>query len=306
MSPTSESDVRTKDAGRSVSASLRQGIERDEFLVTAEVMPPRGPDAEKFLDQARMLSGRVHAINLTDCSRAVLRMSSLAAASLLIQEGIDPVYQLTCRDRNVLALQADLLGASGVGVTNVLALTGDGVRHGDHPDAKAVFDVESVGLLGIIDKLNNQESLSGRRINAPARLLPGAVVNPNYLPGRSHRKRYTKKVAAGAQFFQTQMLTNFEAFESFMEFARPLGARVLGGILIIKSLRNARFLNDKVPGINIGEDILRRFEEKDDPSTGATIAAEQVRRCMELCHGVHLMALGREDLILDVLDEAGI
>jgi len=233
-------------------------------------------------------------------------MSSLAASGILLREGIQPVYQLVCRDRNTLALQADLLGAAGLGVENVLALTGDGVRHGDHPDAKAVFEVESVGLLGIIRRLNDGRTLGGRKLNGPAGIFPGAVVNPNHLPGRSHRKRFAKKVDAGARFFQTQMLTDMVAFEDFMSFARPLGAHVLGGVLVIKSLRNAEFLNNKVPGIRIGDDILNRFEAHDDIETGVEIAAEQVRACYDLCSGVHVMALGREDIILDVIERAGI
>lgn len=285
---------------------LGEALEAGDFAVTAEIMPPRGPDAAHFASQVRLLRDRVHAINLTDCSRAVLRMSSLAAAAIVLREGSEPVFQLTCRDRNTLALQADLLGAAGIGVHNVLALTGDGVRHGDHPEAKAVFEVESVGLLNIIRRLNNAQSMTGRALNAPAELLAGAVVNPNHLPGRSHRKRYTKKVEAGARFFQTQMLTDLEAFADFMDFARPLGAAVLGGVLVIKSLKNARFLNEKVPGIKIGEDILARFEARDSIETGVEIAAEQVRACRELCEGVHIMALGREDVILDVLDLAGV
>jgi len=286
--------------------TLREALDSGDFVITAEVMPPKGPNLERFLKKAEMLRGRVHAINVTDCSRAILRMSSMAAATILIQHGFDSVYQLTCRDRNIMALQADLIGAHAMGIRNVLSLTGDSVRHGDHGHAKAVFDVESVGLLEVIQGLNERKNAVGKNLNEATEFLPGAVVNPNYLPGRSHRKRYRKKVEAGARFFQTQMLTNFEAFESFMDFARPLGAKVIGGILLIKSLQNARFLNEKVPGIRIGDDILERFEAHDDIETGIRIAAEQVRRCAELCDGVHLMALGREDLLPAVLDQAGL
>lgn len=292
--------------GRARRPGLADALEHGEFAVTAEIMPPRGPDAESFVDQVRLLVDRVHAINLTDCSRAVLRMSSLAACALVLREGGDPVLQMTCRDRNTLALQADLIGAAGIGVRSVLALTGDGVRHGDHPEARPVFEVESIGLLQIMRRLNQSQSATGRALNASTRLLPGAVVNPNPLPGRSHRKRFAKKVEAGARFFQTQMLTDLDAFADFMAFARPLGAAVLGGVLVIKSLKNARFLNEKVPGIKIGDDILERFAAHDHIDTGIEIAAEQVRACRELCEGVHIMALGREDVILDVLDRAGL
>jgi methylenetetrahydrofolate reductase (NADPH) len=289
----------------SPTSTLQKALDAGQFAVTAELMPPKGPDVEDFLAHAAALRGRVCAVNVTDCSRAILRMSSLAASALLIRHGVDAVFQLTCRDRNVLALQSDLLGAAALGVRNVLALTGDGIRHGDHPEAKAVFEVESLGLLRLIHDLNRSLSATGQALNAPAGLLPGAVVNPNYMPGTSHRKRYRKKVEGGAKFFQTQMLTSFDAFADFMEFARPLGAKVIGGVLLIKSLKNALFLNNKVPGIHIGEDILRRFEARDGLDTGLDIAAEQVRRCADLCDGVHLMVLGREDLIPEILDRAG-
>ncbi|OIP28898.1 MAG: hypothetical protein AUK47_28825 [Deltaproteobacteria bacterium CG2_30_63_29] len=285
---------------------FHEALETGEFVVTAELMPPKGPDVESFKEKIDVLSGRVNAINVTDCSRAVLRMSSMAASVIIQQRGVDAVYQLTCRDRNILALQSDLLGAAALNVRSVLALTGDGIRHGDHPDAKPVFEVESIGLLDIIRKLNRGKNSAGGTLNAPARILAGAVVNPNFLPGRSHRKRFLKKVEAGARFFQTQMLTNMEAFESFMEYARPLGATVLGGILVIKSLKNAQFLNEMVPGIRIEEEILKRFEANDSLDTGLDIAAEQVARCRELCGGVHIMSLGKEQLVLDVLDRAGL
>ncbi len=303
LEPTPEAPVGPHVVRR---ASLREAMEAGEFVLTAEVMPPKGPEVGRFLEKASLLKDYVHAVNVTDCSRAVLRMSSLASSSLLHQVGIAPIFQLTCRDRNSLALQADLLGAAGLGIENVLALTGDGVRHGDHPGASAVFEVEAIGLLRMIRTLNKGKACSGKALNGPAGLFSGAVVNPNFLPGKGHRKRFARKAEAGARFFQTQMLTNFEAFASFMKFARPLGVPVFGGVLIIKSLRNAIFLNEKVPGVRIGDDILRRFEAHDGVETGVAIAAEQVRACKELCEGVHLMALGREDLIIDVLASAGL
>ncbi len=289
--------------------SLRQAIQSRAFLVTAEVCPPKGSDPTHMIEQALLLKNRVHAINITDGSRAVMRMSSLAAAILLQQRGIEPIYQLACRDRNRIALQADLIGASALGIHNVLALTGDPIKAGDHPDAKGVFDLESVRLLQLIDKLNagmdaNQKPLT----DGATHLLAGAAVDPQLASWSGLISRFERKLAAGAQFFQSQMIMDFERLEKFMQqVAAGCDRPILAGIFLLKSAKNARFINRAVPGASIPEAIIERLEKAADPlAEGMAIAAEQVRQAKHLCQGVHLMAVRREDLIPQILDLAGI
>jgi methylenetetrahydrofolate reductase (NADPH) len=280
-----------------------------EFLVTAEVAPPKGADPSHMLAMTQLLKGRVHAVNITDGSRAVMRMSSLVASVLLHQRGIEPIYQVACRDRNCIALQADLLGAQALGIQNVLALTGDPVKAGDHPEAKAVFELESVRLLQLIDKLNGgmdwrEQSLS----DGATDLFAGAAVDPQCGSWSGLQKRFERKLAAGAQFFQSQLVTDFDRLDKFMtEVAAGCGKPILAGIFLLKSAKNARFINKNVPGVEIPQHIIDRLEQAADPlQEGVKIAAEQVKLAKELCQGVHMMSVKREDLIPQILDEAGI
>lgn len=290
-------------------SQLQAASQRGEFLITAEVMPPKGGETQHMLAMAAGLRGRVHGINVTDGSRAVLRMSSLAACALLQQQGLEPVYQLACRDRNQIALQADLMGAHALGIRNVLALTGDPVKAGDHPAARAVFELESVRLLQTIQLLNqgldrNQQPLT----DGPLALFPGAAVDPQSGSWSGLQQRFGRKLAAGAQFFQSQMIVDFDRLEKFMtQIAQGCGRPVLAGIFVLKSAKNAHFLNRTVPGIRIPESWITRLERADDPlQEGITIAAEQVQWARQLCQGVHLMAIRREDLIPVILDRAGV
>jgi methylenetetrahydrofolate reductase (NADPH) len=289
--------------------NFQQAVNRGDFLVTAEVAPPKGGDPSHMLAMADCLKGRVHAVNITDGSRAVMRMTPLVASALLLQRGIEPVYQVACRDRNRIGLQADLLGAHVLGIKNVLALTGDPIQAGDYPQAKPVFDLESVRLLRLISKLNaglddNDKSLPDGAIE----LFHGAAVDPQ-LPSRSSLKgRFEKKIAAGAQFFQSQLITDFDLLDRFMqEIAAPHGKPILAGIFLLKSAKNAEFINRCVPGVHIPQATIDRLAASDKPlQTGIEIAAEQVTKARQICQGVHLMAVKREDLIPQILDIAGI
>lgn len=288
---------------------LRSAIQSNDFLLTAEVAPPKGGNPRHMVEMAKRLSDRVHAVNVTDGSRAVMRMSSLAATAILQQHGVEAVCQVTGRDRNRIGLQADLLGAHALGVRNILALTGDPVKAGDHPDARAVFELESVRLLGLITKLNGGLDWNDKPLTDGATdLLAGAAVDPQLNNWSSLQRRFERKVEAGAQFFQSQMITDFDRLAEFMDqVARPLGKPVLAGIFLLKSAKNAAFINRYVPGVQIPEHIIQRLDQATDPlMEGVAIAAEQVKIAQQLCQGVHLMAVKREDLIPEVLNQAGI
>ncbi|MEO0408124.1 MAG: methylenetetrahydrofolate reductase [Cyanobacteria bacterium P01_A01_bin.135] len=291
------------------SGRFRQAASTGEFLITAEVMPPKGGDPAHMLAMAESLRGRVHAVNVTDGSRAVLRMSSLVASTLLLQNGVEPVYQVACRDRNRIALQADLMGAQALGIRNVLALTGDPVKAGDHPDAKSVFDLESVRLLRLIGKLNNGvDSNDNLLTDGATTLFPGAAIDPQCRSWSGLQRRFERKLEAGAQFFQSQLISDFDRLDAFMtQVAAGCGKPVLAGIFLLKSAKNARFINRCVPGVQIPDAIIDRLAQAKDPlQEGMRIAAEQVRMAQQLCQGVHLMAVRREDLIPQILDLAGI
>ena len=289
--------------------TFRASAQAGEFLITAEVAPPKGGNPQHMVEMAATLKGRVHAVNITDGSRAVLRMSSFAASIILQREGIEPICQMACRDRNRIGLQSDLMGAHALGISNILALTGDPVKAGDHPDAKSVFDLESIRLLQLINKLNNGFDSNDKILTDGATdLFVGAAVDPQCRSWSGLQKRFEKKLAAGAEFFQSQMVTDFEIFEKFMtQIAAGCNKPILAGIFLLKSAKNARFINKCVPGVTIPEHIIDRLEKAKNPlEEGMKIAAEQVQIAQELCQGVHMMAVKREDLIVPILDMAGV
>ncbi|MBE9215606.1 methylenetetrahydrofolate reductase [Plectonema cf. radiosum LEGE 06105] len=289
--------------------TFRTSANHGEFLITAEVAPPKGGNPQHMVEMAATLKGRVHAVNITDGSRAVLRMSSLAASVILQQQGIEPICQMACRDRNRIGLQSDLMGAHALGIRNILALTGDPVKAGDHPDAKSVFDLESVRLLQLIGKLNNGLDSNDKPLTDGATdLFVGAAVDPQCRSWSGLQKRFERKLAAGAQFFQSQMITDFEILDKFMtQIAAGCNKPILAGIFLLKSAKNARFINKCVPGVEIPGHIIDRLEQAKNPlEEGMKIAAEQVQIAQQLCQGVHMMAVKREDLIVPILDMAGV
>ena len=288
---------------------LRTAAKNQEFLITAEVTPPKGSNPSRMLEVAQQLKDRVHAVNITDGSRAVLRMSSLAASVILLNNGIEPVYQVACRDRNAIGLQADLMGASALGITNVLALTGDPIKAGDHQKSKAVFELESVRLLKLIHKLNQGQDFNDKKLPDEALdIFAGAAIDPQLKSWSGLQKRFERKVESGAQFFQSQMITDFDKLDKFMsQIASTANKPVLAGIFLLKSAKNAQFINKYVPGVDIPESIINRLAEATDPlQEGIAIAAEQVKLAKTMCQGVHLMAVKKEELIPEILDRAGI
>ena len=288
---------------------LRSAIRAQEFLVTAEVMPPKGGNPSHMLEMAAHLKDWVHAVNVTDGSRAVLRMSSLACSVLLKQAGIEPVCQMTGRDRNAIALQADLMGAYALGIRNVLALTGDPLKAGDHPKSKSVHELESIRLLKVIGQLNNGVDKNDKEMpDGALDMFAGAAVDPQARSWSGLKSRFEKKVAAGAQFFQSQLISDFDKLEKFMdEIAAGSDRPILAGIFLLKSAKNAAFINRCVPGVDIPQHIIDRLDKASDPLyEGMKIAAEQVRAARDLCQGVHMMAVRREDLIPQILEMAGV
>ncbi|MDJ0690726.1 MAG: methylenetetrahydrofolate reductase [Xenococcaceae cyanobacterium MO_188.B32] len=292
-----------------MTSRFRSAVAQKEFLLTAEVAPPKGGNPAKMLEMAEKLKSRVHAVNVTDGSRAVLRMSSVAASAILLQHGIEPICQIACRDRNCIGLQADLMGAYALGIRNILALTGDPVKAGDHKKARGVFDLESVRLLKAIDKLNrgldfNDKTLPDESLD----LFCGAAVDPQLKSWSGLQRRFERKLEAGAQFFQSQMITDFDRLEKFMnQIACIADKPILAGIFLLKSAKNAQFINRYVPGVNIPESTINRLAAAKEPlQEGIKIAAEQVQLARNLCQGVHLMAVKKEDLIPQILDIAGI
>ncbi len=300
-----------------------------KFAVTAEAGPPKGVNVTQMLAHAHHLKGRVHAVNVTDNQSSVMRMGSLAASHLLIEAGLEPVFQMTCRDRNRLAIQSDLLSAHVLGIRNVLALTGDYISVGDHPQAKPVFDLESVQLLQVIARLNSgydcatvaagKPTETGNQLDGATDFFPGAVVAPEAEPLEPQLIKFEKKVNAGAKFFQTQAIYNLDKFAKFMEYARQFDVKIIGGILLLKSAGMANYLNKFVPGIQVPDDLIAELtaakdHAKDDKKlaakyqmeAGISIAGRQIRRMKDLCHGAHVMAIGAEDKVPAILDEAGL
>ncbi len=286
--------------------SLREALESGRFAVTSEVGPPKGADVSEMLHVAETLQGRVDALNVTDNQAAVMRLCTLAACVHLKQAGHEPVLQVTCRDRNRLAIQSDLLGAASFGISNVLALTGDHVVTGDHPKAAAVFDLESVQLLQVIAALNAGVDMAGNELHGVPEFYPGAVVTPDARPLEPQLVKFEKKVRAGAKYFQTQGLYDHETLLSFMEVARPMGVKVLAGIVVLRSAGMARFMNKNVPGITVPDPIIAELAAAADPvQKGIDIAARFIAEVRDACDGVHIMAVGAEHLVPRVLDAIG-
>jgi methylenetetrahydrofolate reductase (NADPH) len=262
-----------------------------------------------MLEVAQLLKNRVHGVNITDGSRAVLRMSSIAASTLLLQQGIEPICQMTGRDRNSIGLQADLMGAYGLGIRNILALTGDPIKAGDHPQARAVFELESTRLLRLIHKLNKGFDLNDKPLpDGNLELFAGAAVDPQSKSWSGLQRRFEQKLLSGAQFFQSQLITDFDRLDKFMnQIALKCDRPILAGIFLLKSAKNARFINKNVPGVQIPDHIIERLEKAENPlQEGVKIASEQVKLAKDICQGVHLMAVKKEELIPQILDLAGV
>ncbi|MFQ5479649.1 MAG: methylenetetrahydrofolate reductase [Thermodesulfobacteriota bacterium] len=288
-------------------SKLQSELTAGRFVVTAEICPPRGTDTTAFMDKARQLSGSIVAANVTDNQRAVMRLSSLACSVLLLQAGIEPVFQMTCRDRNRLGIQSDLLGAWALGIKNILALSGDDVSAGDHRGAKAVFDLDSVQLVDTISILNNGKNLNGKELRGGTGFYTGAVVAPEAEPWEPEEIKFEKKIAVGARFFQTQAIYDMDRFKRFFDKASAAfpEVKILGGILLLKSAKMAEFLNKNVPGVTVpGHYIDELNAAPDQLQKGIEIASRQVRELKKYCHGAHIMAIGQERSVIPIIEGA--
>jgi 5,10-methylenetetrahydrofolate reductase len=285
--------------------SLREKLKSGKFVVTAEIGPAKGVDVHEFNENAELLKGKVDAVNCTDQQSAVMRLGSLVACHLLKQKGIEPVFQMTCRDRNRIALQSDLLSAYVMGVENVLCLTGDYVTLGDHPDAKPVFDLDSVSLLYTARQLEQGKDLAGKELNGTPKFFLGACVTPGADPVEPQLIKMERKVKAGAQFFQTQAIYEPKTFEAFMKEARKFGVPVLVGIVVLRSAAMAKFMNKNVAGIHVPDELIEEMDKAENKlQKGIEIAARLINEMKSMCQGTHIMAIGLESKVPAILDAA--
>lgn len=297
-------------AGSKLERTLRAG----HFAVTAELNPPDSADPADVFAAAEPLADVSDAINATDASGANCHMSSIGICALLTRAGHGTVYQISCRDRNRIAIQGDVLGAAAMGVKNVLCLTGDGVGVGDQPGAKPVFDLDSVSLLRMIRTMRDEGMfLSGRRITRPPRLFLGAAENPCIEPHEWRPDRLAKKVEAGAEFIQTNYIYDLPRFEAFMARARDLGLHervfILAGVGPLASPRAARWMRANVPGIHIPDPVIDRLEKADKPGEeGTRICIELMQQIRDIrgVAGVHVMAYRREHLVSEIVQRSGV
>ena len=286
-------------------------FERGEFVVSAEVGPPKGFHVEHMLEDAKKYLSGVTAVNVTDNQSSVMRLGSLAVSKALLDQGMTPIYQLTCRDRNRIALQSDLLSAAMFGIENLLLLTGDHTKLGDHPQAKPVFDLDSVSLIHAVKQLESGRDLGGNElVGEPPKFAKGAVVSPCSDSVDAQLAKMERKVRAGAEYFQTQAVFEPEKFIKFMEKAKQFGKPVQVGIIIPKSAGMAKFMNNNVARIHVPDELIEELKKDKEKTkagiTGVEIAARIIKECRPYCQGVHIMALGWEDKVPELLKQAGI
>lgn len=288
--------------------NLKEKIERGDFVITAEMAPPKGIDFNHIRQCARAVKGRVDAVNVTDFQSAVVRASSLGGTKILLDEGLEPIMQITGRDRNRIAIQGELLSAAALGIKNVLALSGDHPSIGDHPEARGVFDMDSVNILQAATELMNGRDMNGHELSGIPQYFLGASVTPLYEPLELQVIKMKKKIQAGAKFFQTQAVYDIKVIKDFMEKIKNLDIKVIVGVIPLKSTGMAKYMNNNVPGIHVPDEIIDRMKKAEDKTReGLTIAAEFIRQIKEekICDGVHIMAVGAEENVPALLDMCG-
>ncbi len=286
---------------------LKEVLDRGGFAVTVEYNPPKGTNASALLENAKNLVGRVHGVNVTDNTAAIMRASSLSICRLLYEMGHDPVMQITCRDRNRLAIQSDLLGAHLLGIRNILCLTGDYPTVGDHKDAKPVYDLDSVQIMQLVQGLNNGRDLAGNKLDGSTDFLIAAAVTPEADPLGPMLVKFEAKVNAGAQFFQTQAIYHPERFGTFREAVCRFKVKVLAGILLLRSAKMAEFMNANIPGISVPDEMiaeLRAAGDKHALDAGVEIAVRSIKAVRPHCDGVHIMAIRAVDRLPEILTKA--
>jgi methylenetetrahydrofolate reductase (NADPH) len=293
-----------------MAQSFREALKSGKFVVTSEVGPPKGTNIEKMLHHIDILKDKVDAINVTDHQSSVMRFPSLGGCLYIKERGGEPILQMTCRDRNQLALQADLLLAYARGIRNVLCLTGDPIVVGDHKQAAGVFELDSSQLLRAIRQLESGKDLGGNELDGAVEFCAGAIVTPEARPIEPQLIKFEKKVEAGAEFFQTQAIYDLDNFRNFMQFARKLPVKILAGIVLLTSARMAKYMTENVPGIFVPQSLIDELAAA--PKGGALAKGIEIAGRMiatlkkeAICDGAHIMAIGREEVVPDILAIAG-
>jgi methylenetetrahydrofolate reductase (NADPH) len=292
-------------------SSFKKALESGRFVVTSEVAPPKGARTEQMLHHIELLKDKVDAINITDHQSSIMRFPSLGGALLVKEMGGEPILQMTCRDRNRLALQADLLFAFSRGINNILCLTGDSILMGDHKEAKGVFDLDSSQLVASIRRMEKGKDLGGNDLDGSVSFCVGAIVTPEADPIEPQLIKFEKKIEAGAEFIQTQAVYDLDNFKKFMNYARQFPVKVLAGIILLTSAPMARFMNKNVAGVVVPQSLIDEMEAAPKGrklEKGVEIAGRMIRRIKEekMCDGVHIMAIGKEELVPDIMSSAGL
>jgi methylenetetrahydrofolate reductase (NADPH) len=295
---------------------LEKILKAGHFAVTGECGPPRGADAEAVRRKCGLLKDKADAFNITDNQTSVVRMSSIASSVIMMQEGMEPIMQMVCRDRNRIAMQSDILGAAALGIKNMLCLSGDHQRFGDHPQAKNVFDIDSIQLLSMVRKMRDEgKFLGGDEIKSPPKLFVGAAANPFADPFEIRAPRLAKKIAAGAEFIQTQCIFNLKKFSEWMKLVVDRGLHekvfILGGVTPFKSFGMAKYMGNNVPGMDVPDDLLQRMKgtpKENQAEEGIKIAVETIQQLKEMkgISGVHIMAIEWEEKVGEIAQMAGL
>ncbi len=296
-----------------MAKAFKEALESGKFVITAEVGPPKGVDIEEMKHHIELLKDKVDGLNVTDNQSSVMRISTLPVCQLIREAGGEPILQMTCRDKNRLALQSELLGAYILGITNVLSLTGDYVTVGDHVDAKPVFDLDSVLLLETIKGLEEGKDFAGNELTGEGRptFCKGAIVTPEANPIEPQLLKFEKKIKAGAEFIQTQAIYDLDNFKKFMEYARQFEVKIMAGIVLLVSAGMAKYMNANVPGIFVPKDLIDEMasaEKGKALAKGIEIAGRMIKTLKDenICDGVHVMAIGKEGKVPDILAAAGL
>ena len=294
-----------------MAQSFREVLKSGKFVITSEIGPPKGTNIEKMLHHIDLLKDKVDALNVTDHQSSVMRFPSIGGCLAIKERGGEPILQVTCRDRNRLALQAELLFAYTRGIRNVLCLTGDAVVVGDHKAAKGVFDLDSAQLLKTIRQMESGKDLGGNDLDGTVEFCAGAIVTPEANPIEPQLMKFEKKVEAGAEFFQTQAIYDLDKFAKFMEYARQFPVKILAGIILLVSARMAKYMTENVPGVFVPQNLIDELAgapKGEAINKGIEIAARMIATIKKesMCHGVHVMAIGREEVVPDILKAAGL
>jgi len=290
---------------------FKEALKSGKFVVTSEVAPPKGTNLEKFKHHIELLKDKVDAMNVTDHQSSVMRFPSLGGCLLVKEQGGEVILQMTCRDRNRMALQADLMFASYMGVQNVLCLTGDSIMLGDHKQAKSVFDLDSSQLLATVRTLEKGKDLGGNELDGAVSFCAGAIVTPEADPIEPQLIKFEKKIDSGAEFIQTQAVYDLDRFKEFMDYAHQFKVKILAGVILLTSAPMARFMNKNIAGVFVPQDLIDEMASapKGQALTkGIEIAGRMIKRIHDekMCDGVHIMAIGKEEKVPDIMAAAGL